>query len=407
MFYGKSKLLHPSKFSFMALCLFVSGCAFLPNDGPSSNSISYETQTLEVAAINKAKRETYYLAKLTSKTKYSFISQRNDFYAKASEDWKKLTLITQEGMGINIGDEIRLIVFESQQDGLFLAENVLANAGKFTTLPSQFVDISGTISIPYVGRVKVTGKTLQQAQDEITRLLTEKAIEPQVIINFADRRGSEVSILGEVQDSRRYQLGFQGEHILDVIAAGGGPANTDGRNVFVTLQRNNIKANIHFDRLIEDPNLNLTAKPGDVIYLANEPALFTVHGSATTTGIFSFEQRRTMSLVEALGTAGGLSNFAADPSRVYVFRRENVSHLEKIGFSIASSIQEEKIPVIYHLDLGSANGMMIAKNFSIENQDVIYVPNSASVELNKFLSILDPSAITSINTRDAFNYSNN
>lgn len=407
MMYGINKLSRNGNIFLLVFCFVVSGCTFLPNDGPSSSSIAFGTKTLEVAAISKKNKETYYLARFSSKAKIPFISQRNNFYAKTSEEWNLLSLLPPAEMGINIGDEIRLIVFESQQDGLFLAKNVLANSGKFTTLPPQFVDISGSIYIPYVGQISVAGKTIRQAQLEITQLLKEKAIEPQVLITFADRRGAEVSVLGEVQDSQRYQLGFQGEHVLDVIAAAGGPANSDGRNTFVTLHRNNTKAIIHFDRLVEDPDSNVIAQPGDVVYLANEPALYTVHGSTSSTGIFSFEQRRTISLVEALGTAGGLNNFAANPTKIYVFRRENVSYLERIGFNVANSIHENIVPVIYQLDLSSVDGMMIAKNFSIENQDVIYVPNSNSVELNKFLSILDPSAITSINTRDAINYSNN
>jgi polysaccharide export outer membrane protein len=53
-----------------------------------------------------------------------------------------------------------------------------------------------------------------------------------------------------------------------------------------------------------------------------------------------------------------------------------------------SGFQTENVPTIYRLDLKSPRGFFLAGQFPMRNHDVLYVSNSHSVELVKFLTIV-------------------
>ncbi len=61
-----------------------------------------------------------------------------------------------------------------------------------------------------------------------------------------------------------------------------------------------------------------------------------------------------------------------------------------------------KQAVIYKLDLSSPTGFFLAQKFKMKNNDIIYVANAKSVELQKFLSIINSTSTTTNNTKNAF-----
>jgi polysaccharide export outer membrane protein len=46
------------------------------------------------------------------------------------------------------------------------------------------------------------------------------------------------------------------------------------------------------------------------------------------------------------------------------------------------------VPVIYQLDFTKAGSFFLAQNFALRDHDVLYVSNSPSTELEKFLFLL-------------------
>ncbi len=64
------------------------------------------------------------------------------------------------------------------------------------------IENSGDINYPLVGRVKLAGKTLPQAQELLTAKLDKYLVKPQVDINASKAR-QEVFVLGEVNDPGR------------------------------------------------------------------------------------------------------------------------------------------------------------------------------------------------------------
>jgi polysaccharide export outer membrane protein len=81
-----------------------------------------------------------------------------------------------------------------------------------------------------------------------------------------------------------------------------------------------------------------------------------------------------MSLSEALGESGGISQISGDPRQVYVLRN---------GAS--------GIPDIFHLDAGTAVSYALAGSFELMPRDVVFVDPSDLVRFNRVLSLLLPS----------------
>jgi polysaccharide export outer membrane protein len=72
---------------------------------------------------------------------------------------------------------------------------------------------------------------------------------------------------------------------------------------------------------------------------------------------------------------------------VFLYRGETRETLEAMGVD-TSQFQGPIIPVIYELNVRDPAGYFLATSFEMRNKDVIYVSNSASVELEKFRSLL-------------------
>jgi len=99
---------------------------------------------------------------------------------------------------VGVGDVIQVSIFESSAGGLFIPAEAGVRPGNFVTLPSQMVDRSGTISVPFAGQVPAAGQSLPEIQREIESRLANRAIEPQVIVTFAEQNATEVSVVGDV-----------------------------------------------------------------------------------------------------------------------------------------------------------------------------------------------------------------
>jgi len=99
-----------------------------------------------------------------------------------------------------------------------------------------------------------------------------------------------------------------------------------------------------------------------------------------------FDQWR-LSLAEAIGKSGGLSDTQADPGAVFLYRGETRKVAQKLGIDV-SGFNGPIIPIIYTLNMRDPAVYFLATQFEMRNKDVIYVSNAVSVEVTKFLQYL-------------------
>lgn len=306
---------------------------------------------------------------------------------------------------LGVGDIVQVSIFESQSGGLFIPNDAGSRPGNYVTLPQQTIDRDGTLSVPYAGHVRAAGREVEDVQRDIEDVLANRAIEPQVVITKVNSRSAKVAVLGDVRTPSKIELTEAGERILDVLSEAGG-LSAPGIETYVTLQRRGRSATVQYDHLVATPSENIYAAPGDTIMVDRERRTYLAFGAAGLNGRFDFEESN-LTLGEALGKAGGLLDARANPGQLMLYRTVEKGFLNKLGVD-TSKFSGDSVPVIFRANLRDPAAFFAVQKFPMQDKDVLYVSNSDSVELLKFLEILNSvtstaSGVTSdaVSTRDA------
>jgi polysaccharide export outer membrane protein len=293
---------------------------------------------------------------------------------------------------IGVGDQVIVTIFEAASGGLFSGDPGALGGTKSVNLPAQPVARDGTLSMPYVGRVRAAGLTPDQVGRAIEAALQEKAIEPQVVVTVARSDSTFVTVAGDVARPTRVPLTLKGDRLLDIVATVGGSRAPD-YDSFVRLTRGGRSATVSLARIVRDPGQNIYVRPDDLIYVYIDPQMFTAFGATARNASFPFQTDR-LPLAEAVGRAGGLLDTRADPHGVFVFRYEDpdmyrlIRTLPSDAGGRAPPPEAAGIPVVYKLDLKDPVGLFAAQRFLMQDNDILYVSNAAAADLQKAIAIV-------------------
>lgn len=286
------------------------------------------------------------------------------------------------------GDTVEISVWEAPPALLFGASagdnRTTLASGHTATLPTQMINGNGDINVPFVGLVRVAGRTTQDVESELMRRLASKANLPQVMLRLIRNASSNVTIVGEVSSSTRMPLTASGERLLDALAAAGGVRQPVSKMTLQVTRGTQVHA-MPLELIIRDPKQNVLLHAGDVVTALNQPLSFTVLGAMVKNEEVAFEAQG-ISLAQALARSGGLHDSQADARGVFLFRFEEAQAL-----TWPEGVQktpEGKVPVIYQVDLTDPANFFVAQSFPIKNRDVLYVANAPAAELQKFLNIV-------------------
>lgn len=300
---------------------------------------------------------------------------------------------------LGIGDIVQLTIFESSSGGLFIPADSGTRPGNFINLPNQTIDRSGMLSVPYAGLVRADGFSVADVQRNIEERLKARAIEPQVVITIIQSRSSQVAVLGDVSGAGKFEVSPGGERILDMIARAGG-LSTPGEETYVTLRRNGRDATVLFNEIAKHPEENIYVAPGDTLYVNRLRRTYLAFGATGLTGRFDFEDSE-LTLGEALGKAGGLLDARANPAQVLLYRLMPSEIVARMSGRPSKSEPgrggSELVPVIFRANLRDPAGFFAVQDFAMRDRDIIYVTNSDSVELQKFLNIVNDVSATAGN----------
>ncbi|WP_213769877.1 polysaccharide biosynthesis/export family protein [Bradyrhizobium sp. dw_78] len=362
--------------------ILLGGCALVPASGPASYDVdSQHTHTLP-----------YALVKLTPETVSVLGHYEPRGLAGAFPDKE----VRPANLVFGIGDVVSVTIFEAAAGGLFIPTEAGVRPGNFVTIPDQTVDNDGNISVPYAGLVKAGGRTNGEIQNDIVNRIKNRAIEPQVVVSLSQQRTSLVSVFGEVNTPARYPAAASGalDRITDAITRAGG-IKGQGYETWVMLQRGTRRATVPFANLVYEPANNIYVQPGDRIYVYREQQKFLAFGASGQQGEFNFDAWR-VNLAEAVGKAGGLVDVQADPASVYLYRLEPREVAQQLGVGV-EKFTGELIPVIFTISFRDPGGYFLATNVQMRNQDVLFIANSPSVDVTKFLNYLNVMMATANN----------
>lgn len=370
-------------FVLMATCA-LSACQTVPTSGPSmsqvltlknqSNTQQHENQPLpdvEVIDIDDA----------------SSLLLSNNPTNQSLADW--------EGASSNVdvvgkGDLLEITLWEAPPAVLFggAINSVGSGTAQMVKLPAQLVDSNGTVSIPFLGQVKVSGKTIVQIQNSIVSGLTRKANRPQALVNVVQNNSANVTVI-RAGRSVRMPLTAHRERVLDAVAAIGGVENSL-QEITLQLTRNNQVRTISLERVTADPTQNIVLRSGDVLTMMDKPLSFTALGAVGKNQHIRFAARG-LNLSEALGEMGGLLDRRADPRGVFMFRYQPLSTLpenRQAAWYAKGLTAYNTVPVVYRVDLKNPNSLFWLQRIQMRDKDVVYVANAPTTELQKFLQLI-------------------
>ncbi len=304
------------------------------------------------------------------------------------------TGVAQASIGVGIGDALQVTIFETGSGGLFIPADAGSRPGNFVQLPAQQVGQDECISVPFAGLIHAAGRTTTDIQREIERKLAGRALEPQVVVTFAERHANGISVLGDVNSALRFSMDAGGERLLGAVARAGGSRFADYESV-VRLQRGGSVLTALLSSIAAEPLQNLLLQPGDVVYVSHQPRYFLAVGATGQTTTLSQLDRRfpfgdsRLTLADALAKAGGLQDDRANARAVFLYRTETKSALEAMGIDVASSLPAA-VPTIYAIDLTDPGGFFLSNRIDMHNGDTIYVSNAPITDVQKVVNLFLP-----------------
>lgn len=374
----------------------LSACASFGAAGPSSRN------------INKIDQSSYANTQIALVDLNSAAVNRIDQFEKSRSF---SAILGDEAAGspvIGIGDTIDVSIWEAPPSVLFGsagdASGVTGGAQNRTFL-QQVVGTDGSVTVPFVGRIKVAGQSTGNVEQKIVSSLYQRANDPQAAVRIVQNDANNVTILGEVPASRRVPLGPRGERLLDIIATAGGTRQPIGQTT-VQLSRGTTTAAMALEQVITDPEQNIRMQPNDVVTVLHQPYSFVALGALTTNAEIPFEGKG-ISLAQALGRTGGLRSDRANIKGVFIFRLESPDALDPADVSNAQKTEEGLVPVVYRLNLADARGFFVAQDFDIRDKDVLYVSTAPGADIQRFLSTVTSLAFSAISIGNVVDGGNN
>ena len=205
------------------------------------------------------------------------------------------------------------------------------------------VDSDGTIRFPFLDRVPVGGKTVQEIEFALTKMLADGFLNrPQVSVVITSYRSRSIYVLGEVRNPARYNIEGQ-TTLLEVIAQAGSFTSNAAQTINVLRYKDGLSGVVAGAPVVPgDPRgaeilkvsqadlregrlaANIILQDGDTIFVPTAEK-FYVMGYVKQPGQFVLEPGMTVR--QAISVAGGLTERGSD-RRIKIIRKVNGKDVE-------------------------------------------------------------------------------
>lgn len=247
-------------------------------------------------------------------------------------------------------------------------------SARATPIDNVLVERDGTVTLPYVGRVKVAGKSPAEVARIIERGLRGLSQRPQVQVAVKTNTFNNYYVSGAVRLPGRFPLALPEERLLDALARAGG-SEVQPDDLVIRLTRGGTTAETRYSSVTANSSANIPLLPGDRVEIVSRPRTYLAFGSTLRVSQVPFSAAQ-VSLAEAIARIAGPNEASADASAVYLFRYD-----ETTG-------QAGGTPVVYRLNMLRADSYFLSQRIGMRDKDVIYIASAASNQPGKLAQIL-------------------
>jgi polysaccharide export outer membrane protein len=238
----------------------------------------------------------------------------------------------------------------------------------------------GEISLPYAGRIRLTGLGLGEAQDAISRDYAARRIlqQPTAVIKLAAAPNADVIVTGSVGQPRAIPWTPAGltlaQAVTQSLGDGGGLlaqgdlAQSRSAVRVAVLRGHDAPVALPMAVALEQ---TIPLRAGDRIVVSKAPAVqvSVLGGGARKNGIYGYPRQPLLS--EVLADAAGLDGAAANTRGVFVLRRGNGGR-----------------PVLYNFAWNRTQGVIASQQFPLQDADLVYVAEAPVVAVQKVINLL-------------------
>jgi polysaccharide export outer membrane protein len=253
-------------------------------------------------------------------------------------------------------------------------------SGKHTVGPD------GRIQVPFVGSLKISEMTSDQASEFVTRALSDDYLNSAATVQIEEYTDNQILVLGHVPQPGIVRFADQ-PTLLEALAratgTSGGAAASGGNGGSVIsptrcaiFRGSDRVAWIDLRPLMrgEDMPLNIRLKRNDVLYIPDpSDQLIYVMGQVNKPGAYPLTP--DMSFLEALASAGGPTD-AAQPGEIILARPD--LHVQQT------------------VDLDDYINGKDVRNYKLARGDIVYVPKNGVAKVGWVLQQLNPITTTAV-----------
>ena len=296
------------------------------------------------------------------------------------------------------------------------------------------VQDDGAIAVPDVGRIRIAGLTLEQAEAVIFQELVEQQINPSFSLEIAEFNSQRIYIGGAVGKPTVVPITLTGLNLIEAVSASGGISTPDlefasirlyrdgslyqvpykeylrradlqklrlvaGDSIFVDTEFELQKALGYFQEQITLRNLRRSARSEAIAELQTEIALRSASlserrnnfqarvaldavdrdyvyltGELIKPGRFELPFGRQATLADALYIDGGFNTESGDSSQIYVLR----------GIDGGARV------VAYRLDAENVVNLVVATRLQMRPNDIVFVAEQPVTRWNRALQQILP-----------------
>ena len=338
--------------------IFLNSCAVLPgiNDGPTkkkgkinlNSEYSIEDIGIEIVEINKLSENDFKIINKSEISELDFkISEFNDIYNYRYE----YILGPADIVSINLTDTDDI-------------DN------------SYEIDPDGMIDLPFIGKIKISSLTVDEAQNILKEVIGNFYKNPDLQISVEEYNSSKVYIVGAVRNQITINLDQKPVKLIEAaIQANFNPNAADkllGTKGFLRRDNKVYKINLNNAFASIDDKENFFLKKDDVIFVDRNSDSIHVFGEIAKPG--EYFPNNNYSLTELISTTG-LNQLTSNAKKIYVIREDFNSFL--------------KIKV-FQLDARNPVNLVAGGKFLLKPKDIVFIPPTEIVKWNRVISLLLP-----------------